>query len=37
MTNDLSAFYLDFTKIFSYIELADSKARRSIKQSSITI
>ena len=31
MTNDLSAFYLDFTKDILYIELADSKARRSIQ------
>ncbi len=31
MTNDLSAFYLDFTKDVLYIELADSNARRSIQ------
>ena len=31
MTNDLSSFYLDFTKDILYIEKADSVARRSIQ------
>ncbi len=31
MTNDLSSFYLDFTKDILYIEKADSLARRSIQ------
>ena len=31
MTNDLSSFYLDFTKDILYIEKADSHARRSIQ------
>lgn len=31
MTNDLSAFYLDFTKDILYIESANAKARRSIQ------
>ncbi len=31
MTNDLSSFYLDFTKDILYIEKADAKSRRSIQ------
>ena len=31
ISNDLSAFYLDFTKDILYIDAADSKARRSIQ------
>ncbi|WP_195932380.1 isoleucine--tRNA ligase [Turicibacter sanguinis] len=33
ISNDLSAFYLDFTKDILYIEKADSQARRSIQTS----